>query len=228
MILLLHGAISSSSQMLPLKEELEKSGHKAFAMNFPGHGGEAFPREDFSIAVFAESVLRWMSEHKVTQVDIFGYSMGGYVALYLAHYYPEKVNKIITLGTKLEWDPYIATDMARMIDAEKIAFKAPLLADALARIHSPNEWKEVLHRTTEMFLQMGNGPALSAENFRAINNAVLMLLGEEDRMVTTEETMEACALLPQAEMIVLAGTPHPIEQADPAELAAITMEFFRC
>jgi pimeloyl-ACP methyl ester carboxylesterase len=212
--------------MLPLKTELEKSGRKVYAYDFPGHGGAAFPNEDFSIAVFAEAVLKWMEEHKLAKVNIFGYSMGGYVALYLAHYYPEKVSRIVTLGTKLEWDHYIAADMARMIDSEKIAAKAPVLADALEKMHTPNDWKEVLHRTTEMFLKMGNGPALSAENFKAITIKVLMLLGDQDRMVTREETEEVVALLPDAEMKILAGTPHPIEQANAAELAKMTADFF--
>ena len=226
MIILLHGAISSSAQMLPLKAELEKFQSKVYAYDFPGHGGAAFPQEDFSIPVFAGSLLQWMNENEIQKADVFGYSMGGYVALYLAEHYPDRVGKIITLGTKLEWDHYIAADMARMIDSEKIAAKAPVLASALEKMHAPNDWKEVLHRTTEMFLQMGNAPALHADDFRKINAKVLLLLGDQDRMVTKEETEEAAKFLPGATMKILPGTPHPIEQANAAELAEIAADFF--
>jgi pimeloyl-ACP methyl ester carboxylesterase len=226
-ILLLHGAISSSKQMLPLQVEMQKQFPETHAFDFPGHGGKALPMESFSMHLFAESVLEWMDENQFQQINIFGYSMGGFVALYLAKHFPERIGKIITLGTKLEWDHYIAADMARMIDAEKIALKAPVLADALDKMHQPNPWKEVLHRTTELFLNLGSEPALLPADFAAIEQEILLLLGDEDRMVTVEEITETQKLLKNSRFEIIPGTPHPIEQADPGQLAKIAFTFFQ-
>lgn len=226
-ILLLHGAISSSSQMLPLQKELQKLSANVHAFDFPGHGGKAFPLEPFSMHLFAESVVEWMEENNFSQINIFGYSMGGFVALYIAKHFPERVGKIITLGTKLEWDHFIANDMARMIDAEKIAAKAPILAEALDKMHQPNHWKEVLHRTTELFLNLGSEPALLPKDFSEIKHEILLLLGDQDRMVTVEETTDTQKLLINSRFESLPGTPHPIEQADPAQLAQIALAFFK-
>ncbi|CAN5281659.1 hypothetical protein BH09BAC5_BH09BAC5_08900 [soil metagenome] len=225
-ILLLHGAISSSKQMLPLKAELEKDFPSVFTYDFPGHGGKDFTLDPFSIKCFSESVLKWMDENNFQKINIFGYSMGGLVALYLAKHYQEKVNKIITLGTKLEWDHFIANDMARMIDAEKISVKAPVLAEALDLMHEPNNWKEVLHRTTEMFLQLGNHPELLPNDFDSIHHKVLFLLGADDRMVTKEETEEIHKRMKNSQFRILEDTPHPIEQADPVLLAMISKDYF--
>jgi pimeloyl-ACP methyl ester carboxylesterase len=177
--------------------------------------------------LFADSVVEWMEENQFQKINIFGYSMGGFVALYLAKHFPGRVEKIITLGTKLEWDHYIAGDMARMIDAEKIALKAPVLAGALENMHQPNEWKEVLHRTTELFLGLGSDPALVSKDFAEIENEILLLLGDEDRMVTVEETTDTQKLLKNSRFEIIPGTPHPIEQADPEMLAKITLDFFK-
>jgi pimeloyl-ACP methyl ester carboxylesterase len=196
-------------------------------MDFPGHGGKDFPQELFSIRLFSESVLKWMDENGFQKINIFGYSMGGMVALYMANYFPERVGKIITLGTKMEWDHFIAGDMTRMIDAEKIAVKAPILASALQALHQPNDWKEVLHRTTELFLNLGSEPALLPADFSAIKHDVLLLLGDMDRMVTPEETKEAHSRLENSEFKMLPETPHPIEQTDPVQLAKIASEFFQ-
>ena len=40
----------------------------------------------------------------ITRADIFGYSMGGYVALHAARRHPERIGSIMTLGTKFAWD----------------------------------------------------------------------------------------------------------------------------
>ncbi|CAN5919369.1 alpha/beta hydrolase [soil metagenome] len=226
-ILLLHGAISSSRQMLPLQTELQEQFSEVHAFDFPGHGGKDFPAELFSIPLFAASVLQWMDDKQFQKINIFGYSMGGCVALYMAKHFPERVGKIITLGTKLEWDHFIAADMTRMIDAEKIVLKAPVLASALQELHQPNDWKEVLHRTTELFLNLGSEPALLPADLSQIEQQVLLLLGDLDRMVTQEETIEAQRLLPASRFELLSETPHPIEQADPSRLALITSEFFQ-
>lgn len=213
--------------MLPLQAELQKNFSGVHTFDFPGHGGKTFPDEIFSIRLFAESVLKWMDENQFQKISIFGYSMGGYVALYLAKHYPERIEKIITLGTKLEWDHFIAADMTRMIDTEKIVLKAPILANALNELHQPNDWKEVLHRTTELFLNLGSGPALSPGDFSEIKHEVLFLLGDMDRMVTREETIETKNRMENSRFEVIPETPHPIEQANPVQLAQISLPFFK-
>jgi esterase/lipase len=51
-ILLLHGALGSAEQLVPLKTALEQSGRNVFSLNFSGHGGAPFMNE-FGIAQFA-------------------------------------------------------------------------------------------------------------------------------------------------------------------------------
>jgi pimeloyl-ACP methyl ester carboxylesterase len=226
-ILLLHGAIGSSKQMLPLKELFEKKFESVHVFDFPGHGGKAFPEESFSIPFFSKSVLDWMDENQFQKVNIFGYSMGGYVALDMARHFPDRVGKIFTLGTKLAWDYFIAQDMVKMIDTEKITQRAPVLAEALKNMHAPNDWKEVLHRTTAMFLDLGNTPQLNEQDFIAIQNEVILGMGDNDRMVTYEETKEAADKLPHSEFLVIPDTAHAIEQSNLETISEIATGFFR-
>src|SRR5882724_555238 len=99
-LLLLHGAIGCSSQLIPFQKEFEKSNRQVLVFDFPGHGGKKFSEGDFSIKCFAESVLEFLDEKKISQTDIFGYSMGGYVALYLARHFSNRIGKVMKLGTK--------------------------------------------------------------------------------------------------------------------------------
>ena len=81
-ILILHGAIGSKDQFELLKHQLVKK-YNVHSINFSGHGGEVF-KSKFNIAQFAEDVLNYLNSKNIESIDVFGYSMGGYVALYLA------------------------------------------------------------------------------------------------------------------------------------------------
>jgi pimeloyl-ACP methyl ester carboxylesterase len=49
---------------------------------FQGHGSDT-TNGDFSIERFANDTLDFLDQHQIDSVNIFGYSMGGYVALKL-------------------------------------------------------------------------------------------------------------------------------------------------
>jgi len=72
-------------------------------INFSGHGGKPMTETKLSIALFADDVLDYIGKNRIVRANIFGYSVGGYVAVYIAKYRPVKVNHIITLATKFYW-----------------------------------------------------------------------------------------------------------------------------
>jgi pimeloyl-ACP methyl ester carboxylesterase len=225
-LLLLHGAIGSSSQLLPLKSEFEKQVEEVFVFDFPGHGGKEIPKEKFSMKLFAESVLEFLDQNKIEKIDFFGYSMGGYVALYLARHYPERVGRIFTLGTKLRWTEDIATKEVKLLDPEKISEKIPAFAKSLQERHSPEDWKMVLKKTAEMMIALGKNPELSDTDFKKVENKILLTLGDRDNMVTSEETMQVCTMLPNGSFEIIAETPHPIEQVDVKKLIEKSSDFY--
>ena len=221
-LLLLHGAIGASDQLMPLQAQFPG----ALLFDFPGHGGTTFP-EAFSIPVFAEAVLRRMDELQIAQSDFFGYSMGGYVALYLARHQPERVGKIVTLATKFAWDEATAQKEVKLLDPQKIAEKVPKLAAALEKRHAPNDWKLVLQRTAEMMLALGKEPSLKEEDFKQITHPVLLSVGDRDTIVSLEETIAVFRALPNARLAVHPDTPHPVEQVDVERVAAVAMNLLR-
>lgn len=217
-ILLLHGALGSAAQFDDLRRVLPAT-EQVFALNLPGHGG--LPADiEFSIHHFAESTIDFLDQHQIPKVQIFGYSMGGYVALYLAWKHPERVERIATLGTKFDWTPETAARETARLDPEKIAAKVPAFAQILAERHAPADWQVVVRRTAELLHGLGNGQALGREAFQSITCPVRIGLGEEDNMVTRAESETVAKWLPNGKFEVLAGTKHPFEQVDAKQLAA--------
>lgn len=222
-LLILHGAIGSKSQFSSITSLLDNQ-FNIHLLNFSGHGGEAF-KENFNIPQFAEDVLVYLEQQNIKSIDIFGYSMGGYVALYLAKNHPEKVGKIITLGTKLNWTPEVAAKETKMLDAAKMEEKIPAFAEILKTRHYPNDWKMVLEKTAYMMVAMGNNNVLSDEDFKLIQHPVKLLLADNDEMVSEEETKHVTNLLPHATFEVLPNSKHPIEKVDTDALLGIVRAF---
>jgi pimeloyl-ACP methyl ester carboxylesterase len=221
-LILLHGAIGASDQLVPFQKELGKNVH---VLDFPGHGGKAMPDEPFSIRLFARSVVEHMDKKKIQVADFFGYSMGGYVALFLARHYPERVGRVVTLSTKFAWSEAIAENEIKLLDAEKIKEKVPKFADALEQRHKPVRWEEVLSKTAEMMKNLGSKPELQREDLLAINCPVLVAVGDHDTMVSIAETQEAYEALKDGQFAVLPGTPHPIAQMNPEKVLGLIHGF---
>ncbi len=223
-LLLLHGAIGAKDQLQPLADAL-KENYSIHTLNFSGHGGEAFKDEDLSIPLFAGEVMNYLQRKRIETVNIFGYSMGGYVAMYLAMHHPGIVSGIITLGTKYYWDEAIAAKEVKMLDAETISQKIPAFAEQLRNRHAHNDWKRVLDQTREMLLKLGRQNTLRLDDYKSISAECLLLLGDKDKMVTLDETVAVQKALPHGEFKILPNTPHPVEQADIAQLTNIITRF---
>ncbi|MEJ8844520.1 alpha/beta fold hydrolase [Lacibacter sp. H375] len=223
-LLLLHGAIGSKDQLLPLADLL-KNDFSVHLFNFSGHGSKPFAQEPFSIEAFANEVGEYLSTHKIQQASVFGYSMGGYVALYLAKQQPQLLSEIVTLATKFQWDETVAAKEAGMLNTEIILEKVPVFAEQLQQRHAPNDWKLVLEQTKAMLLQMGKENPLQLNDYTTIEQPVLLLLGDNDKMVTREETEAVQKAIPNSHFQLLEQTAHPIEKVNIAVLAGIIRKF---
>ncbi|NML19928.1 alpha/beta hydrolase [Pseudoflavitalea sp. G-6-1-2] len=214
-IVLLHGAVGAASQLKPLADALGKD-YKVHYFNLKGHGGEPMPDEPFSIEMFAQQVLDYFEQHQLQSPIVFGYSLGGYVGMYIARHYPGKISRLITLATKYEWSPEIAAKEGKNFDAEKIEAKVPAFAAQLAKLHAPGDWKLTLKKVAELLHALGNRNALGMEDYPQINIPVLVMVGDRDRMVSIEETVGVYRALPAAtaSLCILPGTPHPLEQVN--------------
>jgi pimeloyl-ACP methyl ester carboxylesterase len=218
-LLLLHGALGASSQMLQIGTLLSPDFNIHY-LDFPGHGVSPLDKEtEFSIELFSDRLIEFVTANDLKGCDVFGYSMGGYVALYSAAKDPELFNRITTLGTKFKWDPETAANEVKNLDPEKIITKVPAFANRLEELHR-NRWKQVLSKTSAMMIGLGEKNVLTDELFDQIENECYITLGEKDKMVTLEETKDAVLAMPNAELRSLPDTPHPIDQVSSELLAS--------
>lgn len=223
-LLLLHGALGAAGQFADLQQALAAD-FQLHTLSFAGHGGNPLPESGLSIALFAQELLDYMDAYDLYDAPVFGYSMGGYVAMHLMKEHPGRISKLVTLATKFHWDPETAERECGMLNVEKIEAKLPAFAKTLQERHDPVDWKELMHATAGMLGEMGDDNPLKPEDYERLKVPVLLLLGDRDKMVTLEETMAVYRALPKAEMGMLPGTPHPLEQVDPQLLSFLIRRF---
>lgn len=222
-LVLLHGAIGSAGQMEFLAKAFVKK-FKVHNINLPGHGGTRLPG-NFSLPFFADAVQAYCNEKGLKKISVFGYSMGGYVAMLLARKNPDLVQKVITLGTKFQWNETIAAKEISMLQPMVIKEKLPQFAAVLEKRHAPADWKELLNRTAFMLEEMGRNNPLKQEDYKDLTTPSLILLGDRDKMVSLDESLLVYKSLPGASLGILPATPHAIEQVNLPLLVFLVSQF---
>lgn len=221
-LLLLHGALGSKSQLEPIKSLLE-SKYEVHSINFSGHGG--LPIDSYySITQFTHDVITYLDTEAIETISIFGYSMGGYVALDIAIKYPTRINKIITFGTKFDWSTESAQKEVLLLDPKKIESKVPKYTEHLRALHHPTDWEEVLGNTVELMLNLSKKEYLKESDLSKINIPVTIGLGTADKMVGENESRRIVNLLPDSKFSLLENIPHPIDRIDPSIIATYILE----
>ncbi|MBK6836744.1 MAG: alpha/beta fold hydrolase [Bacteroidetes bacterium] len=226
-VILLHGAIGAADQLLPLKTELEKRGASCFPFEFSGHGKTPVSQTGFGIQYFATELKEFILINNLQQAHVFGYSMGGYVALYLMAAEINLLGNIATLGTKFDWNLETALKESKMLNPEQIELKVPKFAESLAVRHGAANWKELLARTAKMMIDLGNHNLLSAEKLKSIENKVMLGLADNDNMVSYDETKHVFNQLKSKQFYMLPNTKHPIESVNVDLLSHLLLDFYK-
>ncbi|MBA2610590.1 MAG: alpha/beta hydrolase [Bacteroidetes bacterium] len=224
-IILTHGALGSKEDLENLKLALVNKEFNVLSFSFSGHGGNNF-ENDFGIHQFSIELENFILSNELVQPSVIGYSMGGYVALYLASRRAGIIHKIITLATKFNWCKETVEKETRILDPEIMLQKIPAFAKTLQVKHG-NNWKELLAKTSQMMWDIHKQDYLNPEVLKSIQNKALVGLGDKDQMVSLEETVTVFKNLPNANMYMLPGTKHSVESLNPVVFEALIHDFLK-
>ncbi len=223
-IILLHGALGSAKQFESIASQLNLF-LDVHVLDFDGHGGISIPSETFSLEMFRNAVLKYMDDNAISSAHLFGYSMGGYVAISLASDFSGRVLSIMTLATKFDWNESTAASERRMLDPAIMVQKVPHLAETLKQRHAPENWENVVNKTSEFIDDLGRHP-LTENDFRKVKCKIRIMVGDRDKMVSVTESHNVYKMFPSGSFVVLPETPHPFEAVDEKRLTYEILSFF--
>ena len=225
-LVLIHGALGTKSQLAPLASSLSDV-LEVHLVELEGHGNTPATDDDYSIDRFAGNVRDLIMSNGLARTALFGYSMGGYVALKLADEMPDRVAGVVTLGTKLAWSPEVAVRENAKLDAAKIRAKVPAFALDLEQRHRgvTGGWEAVLSRTVSLMTALGAKPVIDAAHLSRIQTPVRLMVGDRDAVVTIDETASASRDIHTGSFAVLPDTFHPVEQVRIPLLRSLILDF---
>ncbi|MGW6276416.1 alpha/beta fold hydrolase [Kribbella sp. NPDC055071] len=178
-LVLLHGGLFNIDlQFGPLLAGLSEN-RQVIATDFQGHGYTNDVDRPLSTDGLVSDVIGLLTELDVPQVDLFGFSIGGAVALQLAIKHPELVRKAVISSVSFSPDGQHGGNEEAMGDmkVEMIA-GTPMEAEYLAK--SPHPDLDHLQTLLTKLSGYEAGPGWSEDDIRGIAAPTLLTFGDCD------------------------------------------------
>lgn len=116
-VLFLHGWLGSWRYWLPSMEVVARH-FRTYAFDLIGFGDTMHRGVQPSIATYAEQVIRFLDALGIEKIMLVGHSMGGMVSLKTALTYPERIDRVVTVGA-----PIVGSSLAPLL---KLTAFAPI------------------------------------------------------------------------------------------------------
>ncbi len=99
-VLLLHGWLGSWGLWQETMAYLGRY-YRTYALDFWGFGESGKKRDTYAVQDFVSLVGQFMDRLGISQAPLVGHSMGGTVSLEVAIQYPERVSKVVIIGSPI-------------------------------------------------------------------------------------------------------------------------------
>jgi pimeloyl-ACP methyl ester carboxylesterase len=119
-LVLIHGLGCSLNNWACVFDAPELTHYHILALDLPGFGLSAKPDDyDYSLPAQAEIVFAFLQTQQVQNVTIIGHSMGGAIAILLAHKHPTYFNRLLVVEPNLKArDAQLSRDIIRQSEAD--------------------------------------------------------------------------------------------------------------
>jgi pimeloyl-ACP methyl ester carboxylesterase len=233
-IVLVHGLGGRSEDWTQLIPQLVRGGRRVYALDLLGYGRSQKPADaPYSIAQEAGIVEHFIAAEGLTQTDLAGWSMGGWVAMRVAVDDPQAIRKLIvydSAGLRFVV-PYDAAlfwadtpeKLAKLNDLLSPG-KAPALAgfiqrDVLRELER-NGW--VIHRSVQ---SMMTGADLMDGRLSELKMPMLIVWGKQDQITPVAMAYQLHAAVPQSALEVYDGCGHLAPRECVGRIGPRTVEF---
>jgi pimeloyl-ACP methyl ester carboxylesterase len=223
-VVLVHGLGGRSEDWRNLSPYLVQAGFRVYMPDLFGYGRSDKPADfSYSIADESNAVLGFMNAMGLMEVDLGGWSMGGWIAQYFAASHPERVSKLVLFDSAgLQQKPTWNTDLFTPVSAIELdqldALLMPhppavpgFIAADILRTSRKRAW--IIHRALASML---TGRDTTDKLLPQLKMPVLIVWGAEDHITPPSQGETIHRLVPQSHMEVVQGCGHlaPVQCAD--------------
>ncbi len=214
-LVLLHGAYMTIEAMGELLPGLAET-RRVIAVEQQGHGRTADVDRPITYEGMADDTVALLRQLGIDGADVFGFSMGGGVALQLAIRHPGRVRKLVVASASYTSDgmqPELHA-MVPSITPEMFA-GSPIETAYLEVAPNPGDFPALVEKLKRLDMTPFDWPA---RDIRGIEAPALIVVGDADA-ISLEHAVEMFRLLgggvmgdldglPKSQLAVLPGTTH--------------------
>jgi pimeloyl-ACP methyl ester carboxylesterase len=223
-VVLVHGLGGRSEDWRNLAPYMVRMGFRVYMPDLPGYGRSEKPTDfSYSIPDEMEAVVGLMDALGLKQVDLGGWSMGGWIAQYLAARHPDRVARLMLfdsagLNERPTWNTDLFTPVSAIELDQLDALLMPhppavpgFIAADILRVSRQRAW--IIHRA---ITSMQTGRDTTDKLLPGLKMPVLIVWGKLDHAIPLSQGETIHRLIPQSQLEVVDGCGHlaPVQCAD--------------
>lgn len=234
-VVLVHGLGGRSEDWKKLAPYVAKAGYRVYLPDLPGYGRSQRP-VNFSYSVTDESnvVVGLLDVLGLKQVDLGGWSMGGWIVQLVAAKHPERVHRLMLfdsagLYVKPGWDTSLFTpvSVAQLDKLDALLMPNPpqvpgFVARDILRTSREHAW--VIRRALSTMLQ---GHETTDDLLPRLRMPVLIVWGAVDHITPLNEGEKMHQLIPQSQMDVVPACGHLAPNECAAQIGPGVVSFLK-
>ena len=224
-LVVLHGALGSTELETDRLVRVWERTFRVYALDFSGHGRSRPLDEDVPTwETFVADASTAIDHFDLQGAAVFGFSMGGAVALALALARPDAVGRLAVHGVNVQWDDAEVEAMVGRMDPERMEAEHPFWARRLAEVHGAGRWRRLVDQMISFTRGLPDRHLADADLAR-IACPTRISAGDRDRFFDVRHAVGLYRAIPDASLHVLPGLDHPIQGVDAPTFAADTGAF---
>ena len=242
-VLMLHGSGPGVSALANWQLNIPTLAHRfhVLAPDIVGFGATERPEDVvYSLRTWTDHVWAFMDAHGIEKARVIGNSLGGRIALQMATDQPERIVKMVLMGTPgarmtpteglaalRAYEP--SHDAMRALLRNYFAFDPAMITDDLVKIRYEASIDDGAYEAYRaMFFDprhTGSDLGITENEVRAITTPTLLIHGREDKVVALQVSVTMLGLLPNADLHVFSECGHwtQVERAD--EFSAVVTDY---
>lgn len=214
---------------------------RALAPDIVGFGATERPDDIiYSLRTWTDHVWAFLDAHDIKSAAVVGNSLGGRIALQMATDRPDRITKMVLMGTPgvgmtptdglaalRAYEP--SHDAMRELLRTYFAVDPTMITDELVAIrHEASIADGVFEAYRAMFFDpkhAGSELAITESEVRAITTPTLLVHGREDKVVPVEVSVTMMRLLPEADLHVFSACGHWTQIERAGEFSALVADY---
>jgi pimeloyl-ACP methyl ester carboxylesterase len=234
-VVLIHGLGGRAEDWVDLAPHLVHAGFRVYMPDLPGFGRSEKPASfSYSIPDQANAVVGFLDALGLKQVDLGGWSMGGWIVQRVAGDHPERVNRLMLFDSaglfdRPTWNTNLFTPAspAELDQLDALLMPHPprvlgfIAADVMRGLRESG-W--VVHRAMDSML---TGRDTTDKLLPGLKMPVLIVWGELDRITPLSQGETIHRLIPGSQFDLIPGCGHLAPSQCAPQIAPGVVSFLR-